>query len=366
MTAEDTSAHATAHTPNRPAQSLSGGAAGIALLHLERAVTSTGSWPQAHAWLERSARDGLSVADNASLYYGAPALAFVLHSCARRPGLAGALATADAGTQTVLRRKLDAAHRRIDAGARPLAAEFDLISGLTGLGVCVRRRGRPDLLRQILTYLVRLTEPIQGLPGWWTHHSDHGMAHGITGPLALCALALHDGVEVDGQTAAIRRICAWLDTWEQRGASGAWWPATVSAADVNRGDTHQDGPLRPSWCYGTPGISFAQTLAARAVGDRAHQRRAERALANCVSDPAQLARLTDRSLCHGTAGLLTVARRISADALTPMPLTPALGAHQRATAAPDEPPGFLVGTAGADLAAAITTQTAWDACLLLS
>lgn len=174
-------------------QSLSGGAAGIALLHIERARTGADPWEKANTWLEVSVRDGVSVSSNACLYFGAPALAFVLHGAADQPGIGQALATVDAGTRVVVRSRLDAAHQRIDAGDRPALGEFDLIGGLTGLGACLRRRGCLDLLRDVLAYLVRLTEPLDGLPGWWTYsstgrtastppggHGNNGMAHGIT------------------------------------------------------------------------------------------------------------------------------------------------------------------------------------------
>ncbi|WP_306282025.1 lanthionine synthetase LanC family protein, partial [Frankia sp. AvcI1] len=117
------------------------------------------------------------------------------------------------------RRRLGVAHRRIDQRQRPPYAEYDLIRGLTGLGVALRRVGDLDLLRDVLTYLVRLTDPINGLPGWWCPHgphrnqpvlgghSNHGVAHGIAGPLALLALTLIDGVTVDGHAEAITRVC---------------------------------------------------------------------------------------------------------------------------------------------------------------
>lgn len=352
-------------------QSLAEGAAGIALLHLE-----TRTWEAAIAALEAAVADGVSVAAGASLYYGAPALAFVL-AASDQPGLARAKATAAAGTATVTRHRLEAAHRRIDHRQRPPYTEFDLIRGLTGLGVTLRRLGDLDLLREVLTYLVRLTEPIDGLPGWWCPtgpnrnrpgpargHSNHGIAHGITGPLALLTLSMIDGVEVDGQRAAITRICDWLDHWERQSGGSGWWPEIITRDDLDRGDTSRPGPLRPSWCYGTPGIARAQQLAARALNDTRRQHKAETAFTTCVRDPRQLARLTDRGLCHGTGGLLTTGRRIAADTLTPIPLTPLLLLHQQTTTAPDEPPGLLDGTAGADLAA-LGTTTSWDACLLL-
>jgi hypothetical protein len=352
-------------------QSLADGTVGIALLHLE-----TDNWPAAWAALEQAVAEGVSSADSASLYYGAPALAFVL-AASDQPGLARATATAAAGTAAITRRRLEAAHRRIDGCGRPRYAEFDLIRGLTGLGVALRRVGDFDLLRDVLVYLVRLTEPVDGLPGWWCPHgpnrdrpgpagghSNHGIAHGIAGPAALLALTLIDGVTVDGHAEALSRICQWLDTWEQQTPVGTWWPEFVTLDDLGRGRPHQPGPARPSWCYGMPGIARTQQLASIALGDTTRQRHAEAAFAACITDPARLGRLVDRGLCHGTAGLLTTARRITTDALTPIPIEPLADLHRRATPAATDSTGFLNGAAGADLAL-IGTTTRWDACLLL-
>ena len=353
-----------------PGQSLSNGAAGLALLHLE-----TGDHQAARAALHEAVADGVSIAAGASLFYGAPALAFVL-ATTDQPAFARARASTAAGTATVTRRRLEAAHRRIDQRERPPYAEYDLIRGLTGLGVVARRLDDLDLLRDVLTYLVRLTEPIDGLPGWWCPHgpnrtkpgpagghSNHGIAHGITGPAALLALTLLDETRVPGQEQALTTICQWLDTWQRQAGEGAWWPQYVTLDDLDQGEPSQRGPLRASWCYGTPGIARAQQLAARALRDTARQDVAESAFTACLEDPTQLARLTEPGLCHGTAGLLTTARRIATDARTTIALAPLLQLHQRTTAA-DASPGFLDGSTGAGLAAAGTT-TSWDACLLL-
>ncbi|RCG19047.1 lanthionine synthetase [Sphaerisporangium album] len=352
-------------------QSLADGAAGIALLHL-----ATDSWEATYAALEEAVAGGVSVAGGASLYYGAPALAFVLAS-SDQPSLARARATAAVGLKAVTRHRLEAAHRRIDQHRQPEYAEYDLIRGLTGLGVALRRAGDLDLLREVLTYLVRLTEPIGPLPGWWCRHGPHredvpgghgnfGISHGISGPLALLALSHLDGVHVDGHAEAIGRILRWLDSWQRQTDNGAaWWPQTITLTDLERAESAQAGPLRPCWCYGTPGIARACQLAARAITDPARQETAEAAFGACVSDPHQLARLTDRGLCHGTAGLLATARRIAADARTQIPLTLIEKNHQHTPAASDEPAGLLNGTAGIALAETAEAATGWDACLLL-
>jgi hypothetical protein len=353
-------------------QSLAEGAAGIALLHLE-----TGNWPAASRALRDAVAGGVSIGDGASLFHGAPALAFVL-AATDHAGLADARAITADGTATVTRRRLQAAHRRIDRNQDPHYAEYDLIRGLTGFGVVLRRLGDDDLVREVLDYLVRLTEPRGALPGWWCWngpertqppaggHANFGVAHGITGPLALLALTYRDGIAVAGHTTAMSRICRWLDAWQQDTDGSAWWPQTVTRADLHRANPAQPRPQRPSWCYGTPGIARALQLAAIALADPARQRNAEAAFTNCVADPAQLQQLRDRGLCHGTAGLLATARRLAADADTPTSIDHLETLHRQASPRAGEPEGLLDGVAGSRLATVGITTTRWDACLLLA
>jgi len=354
-------------------QSLTDGPAGEALLHLE-----TGNLPAAHEALRHAAAGGVSIGPGASLFHGAPALAFVLAACTQ-PGVARARSVAAAGTATVTRQRLDAAHHRIDQQRQPHMAEYDLIRGLTGLGVVARRLADHDLLRDVLDYLVRLTEPVGAWPGWWCHngpdrhqpppaggHANNGLAHGVTGPLALLALTHLDGITVAGHLEAITCICDGLDRWQQDTESGTWWPQTITVDDLHHGAAAQQHPLRPSWCYGTPGIARAQQLAGRALHDMNRQHLAEAAFTSSVTDPAQTRTLTDRGLCHGTAGILAVGRRITADAHTPIPVASLMRLHDAHIPAGDEPGGFLDGATGAALATAATTSTAWDACLLLT
>ena len=361
-------------------QSLADGAAGAALLHLE-----TGNWAAACEALRQATADGVTIAAGASLFYGAPALAFTL-AATDRPGLARAKAVTCEGTATVTRHRLDAAHARIDRNEQPHFAEYDLIRGLTGLGVALRRLGHHDLLGDVLAYLVRLTEPVNGLPGWWCWnspqrgqpapaggHGNLGMAHGITGPLALLALTLRDGITVDGQHGAIARICRWMDTFRRTGNGSWWWPQWITRDEQAGGFVLQRQPMRPSWCYGTPGIARAHQLAALATGDTARRKMAEHALAWCITDPASLALVADSGLCHGWAGLYQSAYRAAADARTTRiaDRLPTLAAHL--TAHPPNPAdtGLLTGQAGHHLTLHTVhtgepPRSRWDTCLLIT
>ena len=374
-------------------QSLSQGAAGIALLHAERARSGMGDWNTVQAWLQAATRQGLHRDVDACLLYGAPAAAFAVHTAAEANMYRTALTALDANVATVTRQRLARAHARIDDGEPARLAEFDLFHGLTGLGAYwLHRHRHTDLLCEVLTYLVRLVlerlhQEGEKLPGWWTDrgpvreaspdcaggHANLGMAHGISGPLALLAQALRRGVTVPGQRDALEAICAWLDTWRHDTDANTWWPRWITRTHLRTGRSDEHHPLRPSWCYGTPGMARAQQLAALATGDVARQEMAEQALARCVADLAQLAQITDAGLCHGWAGLYQTAWRAARDATTPAlvrhlpPLLDRLLNHPT----PGENTGLLNGDAGHALAlhtAATDTPPAsgWDAFLLIN
>jgi lantibiotic biosynthesis protein len=375
------------------AQSLSQGAAGIALLHIERAHLRMGSWRDAHSWVTVAAGGAISAADDAGLFFGAPALAFVLHA-AGADGIARygpALAGIDAHVSALTHRRVEDAHARIDRRDLAAFAEYDLLRGLTGIGAhLLRHAPGNDALGRVLTYLVRLTQPLrtdgETVPGWWVFHDPHikdsaafpgghanlGLAHGVAGPLALLAQSLRQGITVDGHLEAMNTISSWLDTWRHDADPGPWWPQWITRDQLRTGRSNQRGPLRPSWCYGTPGLARAQQIAAVATSDTRRQQIAEHTLAGCLSDPAQLRRITDTSLCHGWAGLYQSVWHAARDALTPTIAAslPHLADHlTRPTRGAGT--GLLEGDAGLALALHTATHAAppvsgWDACLLIN
>lgn len=378
-----------------PPQSLAAGALGIALVHIERARGGDeAAWRSAHAWLQAAARDGVDATDRARLFHGAPALAAVLVCADDESGrYATARSTMTHHVRAVAHRRLDAAFARMDRGALPVFGEYDLLSGLTGIGaVLLRTDPASSALERVLSYLVRLTEPVRvdgcPLPGWWVGHAPHqgdrtgfagghanlGMAHGITGPLALLSLALQQGAIVTGQVGAIVRICAWLDSWQQDAPAGAWWPRWITRDEHRARRCTQPGPLRPSWCYGTPAIARAQQLAALATGDLVRQRRAEQVLADCLNDPAQLGQIIGPGLCHGWAGVFQTVWRTARDSHTPVlaDCLPRLAEHLITCGASRRggEAGFLDGDAGLALALRTAARreppaSDWDACLLI-
>ncbi|MBJ7002404.1 lanthionine synthetase C family protein [Streptomyces griseofuscus] len=378
-------------------QSLADGAAGISLLHIETASRYGGSWRSAHRWIMSAASGPISAADQTGLFLGAPAVGFLLSAVppAYQHLYASARTILHQHITDLADRRVDAALARIDRGDLPAFSEYDIFYGLTGIGAyLLRTEPEGPALARILQYLVALTRPLaptagRGLPGWWVRHdpargeSPHfpgghgnfGAAHGITGPLLLLAQALRRGITVQGHQDAMFTICAHLDTWCQHGDSGPWWPEHTSRRDLDRRRPHQDAPARPSWCYGTTGIARAGQLAGLALRSPTLQKFYEDALYRALTDPAQLALVTDSGLCHGWAGVYQTAHRAAADALDPRlrTLPERLGDALTASVQPGSPsaPGLINGTAGTALAfTTFASQQApssgWDACLLIS
>ncbi|WP_199512182.1 lanthionine synthetase C family protein [Nucisporomicrobium flavum] len=376
--------------PAGQTQSLGAGTAGHALLAVERAHRQMAAWRDVHRLAQTMTGHPLAAhPDTGGLFHGATAVAFTLHT-AGHPAYADALATLDQAINTMIRRRLTAAHRRIDAQRLPQAGEYDLISGITGLGVyLLHRHGDHPLLRDCLTYLVRLTEPLhidgEHVPGWWAAgspdrhahprwsagHAGFGIAHGVAGPLALLSAAMQRAVTVDGHAAAITHLCAWLDQWRTGSGRDAWWPEVIGRDEWRTRQPDQGAPMRPSWCYGTPGIARAQHLAGLATADPGRVHTAEQALLGCATDQRQLAHLDSPGLCHGAAGLAHTLGCAATDTGNPELRTAAAAVLARARQQhPGTDGGLLEGVTGVLLTtiAGDVPQPAvsgWDTCLLV-
>jgi len=392
-----------AHQTSSGPLSLGRGAAGIALLHIERARTGLTDWATAHRWLAHITAGGISTAPGNGLYDGPPAVAYALHLAATvRPGsYQRALATLDTHISTSLRDTVAAVHARIERGDLPRLAEWDLISGITGTTrYLLDRDPTQPAVQQALQCLVRITEPIihngQPLPGWWTHldpasrpnpdfnggHANLGLAHGITGPLALLATAAQHGITVPHHTEAIQRICHWLDTWQQTSPTGPWWPQWIHRTEHHTHHLDNQPPPRPSWCYGAAGQAHTHHLAGRTLRDQSRIQLARDALYAAANEDSP-AQLDEPNLCHGLAGLIHTIRHTAADhptsdqdtyaphlltrLLDTLPPEPERAAETLLAAGGPEFLEGAVGVALTLLSAVIdpTLEGRWDTCLLL-
>ncbi|MGC0416985.1 lanthionine synthetase C family protein [Embleya sp. AB8] len=340
-------------TPRRVRYDLGGGGAGLAVV-----------CRQLHRWRPGQGWDAMAERWLAAAEAGAGVGVGVLRSGGVASGLwggSGGLEFAgwvlgrdfDPVPRTEVGRGWDRA-----SGSAGVGREFDLVYGLTG--VCtnllcrVAEPGSREALRAGLAVLVRSV----GVGEW----PQPGLAHGVSGPLALMSLAYRAGVRVPGQAAAIERAgarlveCCVADDW------GPNWPAINGDSRIAHG----------SWCVGAAGIARALWLAGEALGDADLRTSATDALAAVLARPAR-ERLVDKApgLCHGLAGLLQITLRFAVDTGDPglrgaaTRLTEELLDRHPTTAGP----GLLDGAAGvilALLAATTSTPPSWDRALLLA
>ncbi|MFE7115930.1 lanthionine synthetase C family protein [Streptomyces sp. NPDC057654] len=309
--------------------SLDAGHPGVALLFAELAHHDPALRATAHAYLAAAASHPPPGSSNSSLFRGGlPALAFAAHAARRTPqDYAGLFERLDPALDRALQRVLKGEHARLDAGRAGVeCSRYDLVHGVTGLTrlLLARRSMHGEALAEGLSYLIRLSRPLllrgASVPGWWSPagpsgdpdpdpdyprgHVNFGLAHGISGPLALLATALRSGVDVPGARSAVSALAEEL--LAHRTAEGGW-PALIP---LERYGTEPPPPARTAWCYGTPGTAYALFRAGQAL-DRADLcRTAVDALAADLDRPR---RVTDEALCHGWAGLLHICRVMAAE-----------------------------------------------------
>ncbi|MGW1835875.1 lanthionine synthetase C family protein [Streptomyces sp. NPDC002067] len=395
-----------ARTPGPAPSSLDDGHPAMTLLCAELGHEREELRRAAHAHLSAGAALLTAAPPQALFRGGVPALAFAAHAARRTPDdYAGLLARLDTALDRVTAHALHEENARLDAGRAGVGYwRYDLINGVTGLArlLLLRYGTHRETVSEALTYLIRLTRPLARdgvpVPGWWCHegpgapgephpryphgHVNFGLAHGISGPLAVLATALRDGVPVPGLRTAVTDLTAEL--LAHRTEAGGW-PAQIA---LERYGTEPPEPGRTAWCYGTPGTAAALHQAGRALGDAELCALAADALADDLDRPRGV---TGHAFCHGHAGLLHLCHTLTEEAPHPRltahrdalatrlvaaydPELP-YGFRESATdaeAGTDAPagPGLLTGAAGIALAlhayaTGAPPRTPWDAAFLL-
>src|SRR5919108_730068 len=258
--------------PGQRDPSLGRGQAGLALLYAWLARTHR--MPQADVLarqcLDQAIEAVSTQAINASLYGGFTGVAWAAE-------LADRLLDPDAEDRS---EAVDDALLRLLSRADRWSAPYDLIVGLTGLGVyALQRYPRPVAIECLRRAVQRLQECAQhdehGLY-WWTPpaeilddesrkqypsgRADLGVAHGVAGVVALLGGICGAGVEQATARPLLEGAVSWLLAQSVPTEAGPTFPVWVAPA-------FQPSPARCAWCYGDPGIAAALLLAAGGVGD---------------------------------------------------------------------------------------------------
>jgi lantibiotic modifying enzyme len=308
---------------------------------------------------------------DAGLWSGLSGIAWTLHHLTTRFGFAAF--------------DLDEIDEILRDAIAPLAARglYDVIGGIVGLGIYFRDRGPRGhaSLALVLSELRKLARvdgegcawrtPGNAVPAWarldgggdggWY---DLGMAHGNAGVIAFLA---HGRLCVE-RRALLAAAFRWLTA--RRRAQ----PAATAFGNCAHDDAQQ--PSRLAWCYGDLGIAVALAAGARALDDAAAGAvAADVARRAAWRAPAQ-SRVTDASLCHGSAGVGHLLGRLYSRIRSPELaaasvawLERAVEMRPHAAVSTSAGAGLLMGAAGCGLAlmAAIAdTPPEWDRALQAS
>jgi hypothetical protein len=207
-------------------------------------------------------------------------------------------------------------------GRSPWTGDYDLITGLVGLGVYgLERLPRPTgaaALERVVDRLAELARtfpegtawftPPEDLPPWQREihpngYYNLGVAHGIPAVVALLAGAAAAGVAADRARPLLDEAVRWLFAHRLEPGAGSCFGTSFFPGEPMT-------PSRLAWCYGDPGVAAALLAAARAVGRPDWEREAVAIGLAAAARPAEGAMVRDAGLCHGAAGIAHLFNRM--------------------------------------------------------
>jgi lantibiotic biosynthesis protein len=282
----------------------------------------------------------------------------------------------------------------------PWREDYDLISGIVGIGVyALERLPRPSA-RSLLTRVVHLlaataqcgvdeacwlTDP-EHMPAWQQElfpkgSYNVGLAHGIPGVIALLAGACAADVAETTARPLLHGAVRWLLRRRLPPELGSGFPAWIVPGA-------RPEPCRAAWCYGAPGVAAALMCAGQALGNDDWQGEAIAIARSAAILPADETGVIDAGLCHGAAGLGHVFNRLfqasgdrvlaeaarfwldrAVDMREPGRGVAGYEASRAGNAPPDVDAGLLEGAAGIALSllgGVAAIEPAWDRMLMLS
>ena len=372
------------------AAALTDGLPGWALFFasLHRAYPDRGHGETAGRLLDAAVDESAAIAGSQQLFGGITGLAWVIQHLGSiaKPEYTAALDAIDAAMLAGL-----------EGPSGP--AEFDLMSGLVGLGVFALERAPSHVARGSLERLVvwldasaertahgiswRSMPPApQALAGAEFPAGCHyaGVAHGTAGVVGLLAGLVRQGIAPDTTRRLLDGAVEWVLAEELPG-NLALFPYQIDAG-------MRRPPSRTAWCTGGPGISVMLWRAGLAAGERAWQTRGMALARAAARRPLAEMGVKDACLCHGAAGLGQLyARWFNAtdeeffrdeaarwfrramDYRRPGEGVAGYLATNGARSREEDAPGLLFGAAGVGLAllsATTTIEPAWDRLFLMS
>ncbi len=227
---------------------------------------------------------------------------------------------------------------KIQLGIASRMEDYELISGITGVGSYFLEIKEEKTLQKVLKLLIDRTKNIKigthSVPGWYvpSHFQfiaedkkkfpkgnfNLGMAHGIAGPLTLLSLCLLEGIHVEGQKEAIEKMGKWLVERRSTFDGEIYWPDRVSFEEETA-QKFANGPITfDAWCYGSAGVARALYLASQATKDSAMKEASIAGFEAIAYRKKSLWNLNTSSLCHGFSGTMLMMHLMARDTKIPL------------------------------------------------
>jgi lantibiotic biosynthesis protein len=197
---------------------------------------------------------------------------------------------------------------------------FDLVSGLTGIGVYSLCRlpvasGR-ECAERVLQRLEEMAEDKGDRGLAWPSPQlkpgaaegvtyTLGMAHGTASIVAFLSAAAMTGIEAPRAKRTLERSVEWL--LRQRSEARPEWGRFPHAAREDGGSL--EGVFRTAWCNGDAGVCTALWLAGSALSEPRYVEIGRQIALECARRPAAKSGVVDAGLCHGASGLAQIFHR---------------------------------------------------------
>jgi lantibiotic modifying enzyme len=198
----------------------------------------------------------------------------------------------------------------------PWEDDYDLISGLVGIGVyAIERLPRASAQTCLALIVERLDEVSQqesdGVT-WLTAPSllpEHqreecpngyynlGLAHGVPGAIALLGQVCAAGIAEEKARPLLSGAVSWLLRQQLPTSKPSSYSPWINPIGSVRDD------CRLAWCYGDAGLAASLIMAARSINQIEWERQALRVARRAAARDLASAGVRDAGLCHGSAGL---------------------------------------------------------------
>jgi hypothetical protein len=203
-------------------------------------------------------------------------------------------------------------------------AHYDLLSGLTGIGVyglaALPRPSARRIVEQVVLHLEKKAETKDGLTTWWTPPHlvrriplpsrpatgvyDLGVAHGMPAVIGFLGAAIAADCKADTARKLFDGAVRWLFARSRGKAESRF------AYETN--EPSSEVTPRSAWCYGDPGIAVVVEAAGRAAKDPLARELGIELGLHAAARPPESCHVIDGLFCHGASGLSHIYRRLAA------------------------------------------------------